>query len=138
MRERRKPRSALRPLPPASIREFVPLLLILVLGLSLFFGIKLRDRETARDLEGAMTQVGKGVVTRVVIIRDDKLQGYETRVTLLELDGRTVNLNLADAAWANWLSKGQKVSYTYRVGHSGAWYLDQISPASQLSHGERR
>jgi hypothetical protein len=120
------------------LREIAPLFLIIALCLSLACGIYLNNQDTERDLEGVVARRGAGTVTTVTTFVGGKSQEAETRPALVALDGRPVRLNLADPTWANWLYVGQKVHFTYRVGHSGNWYIDQIAPASQPAPVELR
>jgi len=133
MRASRRSGCGVKRTAPSRTASHAPLPLLAIAGLNLLamYGIVSHSRERARDLDGVASHLGSGTVTNVTTIAGTHAQDPATRPVLLELDGRPVNLNLADPTWADWLYVGQKVSYTYRVGRGGTWYIDQIAPANQ-------
>lgn len=110
---------------PVPLREIWPVIPVAACCLLLYAGVISLSSKRWLDVKGAPTHVGQGKVTDV-IYGPAKSGG---QLAYLELDHRSVNLE--GPASANSLHVGQQVTYTYRVGHSGAWYIDQIAPAGE-------
>ena len=83
-------------------------------------------RSLSQDLRGAVPQQGTGVVTGIVYDHPNPKIGDRSSPILLSLDGRPVVPNLVDPTLAPPLQEGDSVTFTYRVGRSGKWYIDWI------------
>jgi hypothetical protein len=115
------------------------LLLIIPLGALLtlpFVGLHYLSDSRFRDQEGAAIHRGSGTVTRIGFAPRSSSSGLQP--AFLELDGRLVNLNMEDSRPVLRLQAGQRADYTYRVGRSGAWYIEQIAPANPAEPAQLR
>lgn len=128
MKEQRKARILAPSIRGIPLREFgfivlaVALVLPLFIGMTHLFATGVTDRN--RDLVDARTLEGSGTVTGLGFAA-----GGTSGSGYVELDGRPVTLELWDPGSALRLQVGQKVAFTYRVGRSGAWYIQQIARA---------
>ena len=100
---------------------------LLASGLGLWARLHLNS-----DLQGAQQQRATGSITAVHYsppIRDGIY-----RLDLLEIDGTSLQLRAAPLVPAVPLRQRERVSYVYRIGKSGAWYLDHVE---RLPRGAR-
>lgn len=109
---------------PVTLREFMAIALIGGLLLLLAFGLLHLASGRDQDRDGARTLEGWGIVTGLVFP-----PGGRSSPAFLELDGHPVTLDLWDSGSALRLQSGQKVTFTYSVGRSGAWYIKRIERA---------
>jgi len=126
MSEQRKARILPPMVGPVTLREFVAIVMIGGVLLLLACGMLHLATRSSRDQDGARKQQGRGTVTGVGLTPG---ASSGIRLAYLELDDRLVTLDLWDAGSALGLKVGQKVVYTYLVGRSGTWYINEISPA---------
>ena len=96
---------------------------LLVVGVS-WHGVRL-----SRDLQGAVPRQATGTVTSVVYQEPSPDAGdiHGRSLRLISVDGQPLTPNLLDPSGAPPLRKGDRVAFSYRVGRSGKWYLDQLS-----------
>jgi len=111
------------------IREFLAVVAIGAVLLLLFAGMHYLYSGRYRDQQGAPQLQGLGTVTRVDLTSDTR---GGLHPGCMELDGRPVVLDLWDSESAQRLTVGQEVAFTYRVGRSGAWYIQQIAPEADV------
>lgn len=111
---------------PIPGRELLPVLAVGLVLLLLAAGVMSLVARRDRDFAGTPLRENQGTITDVLYAPDRD----GVRLSYLELDHRSVRWR-REPLREGWLKAGQPVTYSYRVGRSGAWLIEELHPLNR-------